>query len=367
MSDGRCEEAMAVGLEGGEDADRAGLGAAQGAYCALNGAEAAFELGRWDVVERVTGGVLAERASDAVVRTARLQQAILGAVRGEFAAAHEGLRGVRDLGPASTPELGAYTLELEAELAIWEGRPEAASYAAAEACEPAARADITARCAAVGIRAEADRAERARAKRDSAAAQAASERARGFRDLAAAGAGPLLLTVEAELARAEGRVDPAGVGGSGGRVEREGGALPGRLRALAVGGGAAGRAAATAATQPTSCAPRGRWPSASARGPCATRSTPSHGAPASTWRPPARPQRRCARSCPTRPASSGLTPRELEVLEHVAMGQTNREIAAELFISARTAGVHVSHILEKLGASTRTEAAAAAHRLGLAP
>jgi DNA-binding NarL/FixJ family response regulator len=63
----------------------------------------------------------------------------------------------------------------------------------------------------------------------------------------------------------------------------------------------------------------------------------------------------------------GLTPRELEVLEHVALGQTNREIAAELFISARTAGVHVSHILEKLGASTRTEAAAAAHRLGLAP
>jgi DNA-binding NarL/FixJ family response regulator len=61
----------------------------------------------------------------------------------------------------------------------------------------------------------------------------------------------------------------------------------------------------------------------------------------------------------------GLTARELEVLEHVALGQTNREIAAELFISARTAGVHVSHILEKLGASTRTEAATAAHRLGL--
>jgi DNA-binding NarL/FixJ family response regulator len=61
----------------------------------------------------------------------------------------------------------------------------------------------------------------------------------------------------------------------------------------------------------------------------------------------------------------GLTARELEVLEHVALGQTNREIAADLFISARTAGVHVSHILEKLGASTRTEAATAAHRLGL--
>jgi DNA-binding NarL/FixJ family response regulator len=55
------------------------------------------------------------------------------------------------------------------------------------------------------------------------------------------------------------------------------------------------------------------------------------------------------------------------VLEHVAMGQTNREIAADLFISARTASVHVSHILEKLGTATRTEAAAAAHRLGLVP
>jgi DNA-binding NarL/FixJ family response regulator len=63
----------------------------------------------------------------------------------------------------------------------------------------------------------------------------------------------------------------------------------------------------------------------------------------------------------------GLTPRELEVLRHVALGQTNREIAAELVISARTAGVHVSHSLDKLAASTRTEAAAAAHRLGLAP
>jgi DNA-binding NarL/FixJ family response regulator len=49
------------------------------------------------------------------------------------------------------------------------------------------------------------------------------------------------------------------------------------------------------------------------------------------------------------------------------LGQTNREIAADLFISVRTASVHVSHILDKLGTATRTEAAAAAHRLGLVP
>ena len=59
----------------------------------------------------------------------------------------------------------------------------------------------------------------------------------------------------------------------------------------------------------------------------------------------------------------GLTPREAEVLALVARGYTNREIAAELVISVRTAGVHVSHILHKLGAPNRLEAAAVAHRL----
>jgi DNA-binding CsgD family transcriptional regulator len=81
----------------------------------------------------------------------------------------------------------------------------------------------------------------------------------------------------------------------------------------------------------------------------------------------AREERAPSAPLPDAAAELGLTPRELEVLEHLARGQTNREIAAELFISARTAGVHVSHILEKLGASTRTEAAAAAHRLRLVP
>lgn len=53
------------------------------------------------------------------------------------------------------------------------------------------------------------------------------------------------------------------------------------------------------------------------------------------------------------------------MLRLVAAGRTNREIAAELFISAKTVSVHVSNILAKLGAATRGEAAAAAHRLSL--
>ena len=61
----------------------------------------------------------------------------------------------------------------------------------------------------------------------------------------------------------------------------------------------------------------------------------------------------------------GFTKREREVLALVAEGRTNRQIADSLFISENTAGVHVSNILGKLGASGRTEAAAIAHRLGL--
>lgn len=61
----------------------------------------------------------------------------------------------------------------------------------------------------------------------------------------------------------------------------------------------------------------------------------------------------------------GLTPREQEVLRLVTEGLSNRRIAEELYISPKTASVHVSNILAKLGVSGRTEAAARAHRLGL--
>ena len=60
----------------------------------------------------------------------------------------------------------------------------------------------------------------------------------------------------------------------------------------------------------------------------------------------------------------GLTPRELEVLALLADGRTNRQIAETLFISESTAGVHVSNILGKLGATNRVEAAAMAYRMG---
>jgi DNA-binding NarL/FixJ family response regulator len=60
-----------------------------------------------------------------------------------------------------------------------------------------------------------------------------------------------------------------------------------------------------------------------------------------------------------------LTPRERQVLAALAEGHTNREIAASLFMAEKTASVHVSRILAKLGVRSRTEAAAVAHRLAL--
>ena len=61
----------------------------------------------------------------------------------------------------------------------------------------------------------------------------------------------------------------------------------------------------------------------------------------------------------------GLTPREMEVLNLVAQGMTNRQIAGELYISEKTAGVHVSNILAKLDVMSRAQAAAVAVRSGI--
>ena len=73
---------------------------------------------------------------------------------------------------------------------------------------------------------------------------------------------------------------------------------------------------------------------------------------------------------PTRPVAAkpdvpqpyGLTRREREVLALLSAGRTNREIGEALFISEKTASVHVTHILDKLGVSSRVEAALLASR-----
>ena len=64
-------------------------------------------------------------------------------------------------------------------------------------------------------------------------------------------------------------------------------------------------------------------------------------------------------------AADALTARELEVLSSMASGNRNREIAANLGIAEMTVKIHVSHVMEKLGATDRTEAVAIALRRGI--
>jgi len=65
------------------------------------------------------------------------------------------------------------------------------------------------------------------------------------------------------------------------------------------------------------------------------------------------------------PAASRLTSRERQVLELIAAGRSNKQIAAELFITEKTVKSHVSHLLDKLGMSDRTQAAVYAVKQGL--
>jgi DNA-binding CsgD family transcriptional regulator len=70
-------------------------------------------------------------------------------------------------------------------------------------------------------------------------------------------------------------------------------------------------------------------------------------------------------SAPRPTADGGLTPRELEVLRLLVEGRSNRQIAEQLFISGKTASVHVTRILTKLDVHSRRDAAARARQLGL--
>jgi NarL family two-component system response regulator LiaR len=76
---------------------------------------------------------------------------------------------------------------------------------------------------------------------------------------------------------------------------------------------------------------------------------------------------RLIREVPAPESPEKLTLRETEVLRLLARGRSNKEIAADLSITEKTVKTHVSHILGKLGVSSRTQAALYAIRIGLAP
>jgi DNA-binding CsgD family transcriptional regulator len=369
LFDGQLAEAVDVALAGARESRRAGLAIGEG-ICQINAAEAAYELGRWDLVDRLAGELLARDLTGVTLSGAHHVAGAVARARGDLEGAEAHLMAERAaIGSAPASEDACYALRSRAELALLRGDLDDASRAARQGLDLAAEDHLGALLlASLGVRAEADRAELARARSDADAQADARERARAFHAAARtrvgqAGHAALAATVECEAARAQGTCDPARWDAAARAWENR--RTPyqtayARWRqaelALAHRDRAQAREALIAAHATTTVL--GAGPLRSKLEALARR--------ARIELPIARPTPSEERA-PSITDDLGLTPRELEVLEHLALGETNRQIADKLFISIKTAGVHVSHILSKLDAANRGEAAAAAHRLGLVP
>jgi DNA-binding CsgD family transcriptional regulator/tetratricopeptide (TPR) repeat protein len=268
------------------------------------------------------------------------------------------------------------TRQRAADLALWAGRPADAIDEARQALTLYSAPDLTIFCGRLlvaGMRGCADLAERARARRDGHAASAAQAAADGLAFWVDQMAGapftdhPYVATIPAERAtwdaertRLAGTSDPAAWSASAktwddlGCPHLAGYALWRQAEAQLAAG--LPRPAATT-LRAAAAAADGHAPLLAQIHALATRARiPLHPPPDAVTE--ARPRDPLA--------PYGLTGRELTVLRLVAAGRTNAQIGAELFISPRTAGVHVTNILRKLGVANRVQAAALAERAGLA-
>jgi DNA-binding CsgD family transcriptional regulator/tetratricopeptide (TPR) repeat protein len=368
VATGRLDQAATVALDGIQEAHRLGLVRTFGPVLANIVTEALIALGRWDQAERVSREGLETSPSGPARVVLSLGRAALELGRGDLDAAEARLQAARRLLLASIPEAqtaGSLFYGL-AELALWRGDLNQAKELVAEA-GPLVEANprYAAPIYALGVRVEADRAELARARHpgqpvgddatattllDRLAQAAAGPAAAGLPELAAWHALGL-----AERTRQQGRPDPAACAAAVAAWERLGqpyrAAYAGLRHAEAILASAGDRdTAAVVLRHAAEITGRlGARPLDSEIHALARRARLDLAPPA----PPA-------------PAAQlGLTPREAEVLALVAAGHSNRQIAQALFISPKTASVHVSNILAKLGVAGRVEAAAIAHRLGL--
>jgi DNA-binding CsgD family transcriptional regulator/tetratricopeptide (TPR) repeat protein len=376
---GRLEAAAGLALEGAELAASQGLGRWHGPFLTATAARALFGLGRWDDAE-----VLLGRAADRVapelaatwvyIHTARGQ---LDLARGRAAAAAEHLAVARDAyaQTVTQPWFATPLFVATAELAVLEGRLPDADAAVAEGLRVAgADPGYAAPLYALGLRAAADRAELARARRDDeevlearrAADTLAGELRARLSPEGVDGAVPTPRTeaqavlCQAELARLDGRTDPDLWEAAAKAWERLGEPYPTayarwrQAEALLLGGLGREQVEPSLRAAHQTTVELGAAPLRAEIEALARRGRLELGSEAAAT----------AAAKPSSPLDPlGLTAREQEVLALVAIGRTNAQIAETLFISPKTATVHVSNILTKLGVRNRVEAATIAHRL----
>jgi DNA-binding CsgD family transcriptional regulator len=374
---GRVEESLALSLEGASFADRVGIGS----YTLFLRGDASWRLtrlGRLDESEAIAEAGLAQGPSgtSAIVLEATAGHVALR--RGRLDAAIEHFERNRAALGGTTDSMwvgnGAHG---RAEVELWRSDPEHAWQLATAALD-AMGADeylfYTARLHATAARAGADRAERARALGDDQRARTACgdgsamlERLRALMAPERWPDGPppaeaiaFEAQCAAELTRAEGTPDPDAWAATAQRFEAL--AFPFELayarwrqaEALVLSGDRAAAHGPLREAAGLARDLRATLLAAEVDG-LARRARIAIGD-----EPPAP-----AAGDDSELAALGLTDRERAVLELVAEGRTNREIGETLFMAEKTASVHVSRILAKLGVRSRVEAATAAHRLGV--
>jgi DNA-binding CsgD family transcriptional regulator/tetratricopeptide (TPR) repeat protein len=373
---GQIHDAIDDARKGYQRAHQLGLERATGSLVASNLAAGLLSTGQWEECARLTAALVGvDSWWPFAVHTTR---GLLLTRRGEFTAAREEFDDAERLSP---PAEQWSVWVGRAELALWEGHHDQAATAVAEGLRWIAEQDpegvpaqLLCLCSAPALQLEADRAEWAAARRatdDVAEARRRAAPVIAALDRLSDSPSPQaripvvvcgLLLARAEQSRLERRSDPerwraaavawerlaypfeatyacfrqaeALLASGQDHKQAETVLRPAHQTAVALG-------AAPLRRQIELLAQRGRL------------RLEDH---ADTAQTPA---------APSPVASLGLTRRETEVLALLAEGRTNRQIGQALFITEKTASLHVSHILAKLGVAGRGEAAAVAHRLGL--
>jgi len=372
--EGRFAAALEVTEEGEEHARRLGMEAAFGRFLALNAASDEFLLGRWDRAEE---RLAAFDTSDLEPWNVIARGQVAGQLhlaRGRLEEAERDLERARAHLEGAPAEVGPEVYAGLTELALWRDRPDEAERRVAEGIALIRGEEELLYGPLLfdtGARAAAEAALRADATGDEAARDRARESARGLLERLEALVGPAggahrpptalahLESARAEAARAAGEDDAAD-------WERVAGTWDGL---------GARYAAAYARLRQAEALLRGRGSRSDAVRVASLAHGEAEALGAVLLRAEIEQLARRARielgggpepAAGDEPASLGeLTPREIEVLKLVGQGLTNREIAGRLFITPKTASLHVSHILAKLGVSNRTMAAEVAHRAGL--
>ena len=370
---GRHAEAAQTASEGLALAERMGMARTLGSYLVGNQAEPLLHLGRWAEADRLTAEALGALPEGVFAATLHQLRAELAAMRGRYDEAAREVRDARRVTGETTDY--QFTLPMryaDALIALGRGDLGAARQAVTAglaATVPPEAARFAWPLLWLGARVEADEATRCRDRREQVPAEVAN-RGTTLAGVAARLAIPavpaqgyraLLAAEQQRAAGTDGATAWAAAVALWERAEEPYPMAYALLRqAEAEGRTGAWEQAAQALQRAHGLAERiGAAPVAAEAAAFARRTRLSLAGATSGGQAPAAP------GPADELARFGLTEREREVLLLLAAGRSNPEIAQALFISPKTASVHVSNILAKLGVNGRVEAAAVAHRLGI--